>query len=165
MMSHLKNSRNRHEAHKYGPPRGPGDWIFNSGSFVWNWLFVTLLAHRILWWLSDFWTTCVLLLSTLAKQVAAMKFFRNSTKVKGPQISRHVIVCVCHRQHTISRKVWVQCNFCSQDYIPVLLQMYLQMRGCTCYELRYSIIRQLYIIPGNKQESPSTDATSVSATQ
>ena len=80
-------------------------------------------------------------------------------------VSWHVIVCVCHSQHTVSSKVWVQCNFCSQDYVSVLLQMYLHMRGCTCYELRYSIIMQLYLIPGNMQQSPCTEATSVSATQ
>jgi hypothetical protein len=96
-----KLSKQTPEEHKFGPPHGPGDWILNSGSLVWNWLYVTLLAHRILWWLSDFLTTCTLLLSTLAKKMAAMKFSRNSTEVKGPQISWRIIVCVsqstyCH---------------------------------------------------------------------
>jgi hypothetical protein len=172
-----KLSKQTPEVQKYGPPRAPGNWTLNTGSLVWNWLYVTLLAHRIFWWLSDIWTTCALLLPTLAKKMAAMKFSQNSTKVKGPQISWHVIVCfmtcncararvcVCHSQHTVSSKVWMQCNFCSQDYVSVLLQMYLHMRGCTCYELRYSIIMQLYLIPGNMQQSPCTEATSVSATQ
>jgi len=86
-VTHLKKTRNTPEAHKYGPPRAPGDWILNTGSFVWNWLYVTLLTHRILWWLSDFWTTCAPLLTTLAKKMAASKLSRNWTEVKGPQIS------------------------------------------------------------------------------
>jgi hypothetical protein len=53
---------------------------------------------------------------------------------------------------------------CSQDYVQVLLQVYILMRGYTCYKLRYSVLRQLYIIPSNMQQNPSPEATGYLAT-
>ena len=166
MTSHIWKTLETPQAHKYGRPPGPRRLNFEE----WILSMELALCHP----------------SGAKNLVVALRFLDNlcppavhSCQKDGcnevfPKFNRdHRVTdfmtckCVCVTVN-IPSVAKFKCNaisvlrityrFCSKV-------LYLQMRGSTCYELRYSITRQLYLIPSNMQQNPSTEATSVSASQ